>query len=199
MYRDLLPQMRDRGPTLDTPEKKIENVRLSDIARLNGTIGLLSVGGGLTSWFAREMVERRSWLTYRQFLSGLAINQILPGPTTVNLTVFFGMRLRGPMGALVAFICLLVPPSIAAIVLYKAYFHIPDSDLVQYAIVGVAASALGLNLATGIETIKRHRDWPTLAIASIVFVAVAVFHFSIPWVVLVVAPISFLLFWLRGT
>jgi chromate transporter len=181
-----------------TSEKVTDKVPLSEIAQVNSTIGLLSVGGGLTSWFAREMVERRNWLTYRQFLSGLAINQILPGPTTVNLTVFFGMRLRGPMGALVAFVCLLVLPSIAAIVLYTAYSYLPDSDLVQYTIVGVAASALGLNLATGIETIKRHRDWRTLTIASIVFVAVAAFHFSIPWVVLVVAPISFVLFRLKG-
>jgi len=183
---------------LGTSEKATEKIPLSEIARVNGAIGLLSVGGGLTSWFAREMVERRCWLTYRQFLSGLAINQILPGPTTVNLTVFFGMRLRGPMGALVAFVCLLVPPSIAAIVLYTAYSYIPDSDLVQYTIVGVAASAVGLNLATGIETIKRHRDWPTLTVASIVFVSVAVFHISIPWVVLAIAPISFVLFWFKG-
>lgn len=175
-----------------------ENVRLSDIARVNGTIGLFSFGGGLTSWFARELIERRGWLTYRQFLSGLAINQILPGPTTVNLTVFFGMRLRGPMGALVAFVCLLVPPSIAAIALYTAYSHIPATGLIQYAIEGVAASALGLNAATGIETIKRHRDWPTLTVATAVFAAVAVFHISIPWVVLAIAPISFLLFWLNG-
>ena len=190
--------MGDRRFPLGTSEKVTETVPLSEIARVNGTIGLLSVGGGLTSWFAREMVERHNWLTYRQFLSGLAINQILPGPTTVNLTVFFGMRLRGPIGALVAFVCLLVPPSIAAIVLYAAYSYIPDSDLVQYTIVGVAALALGLNLATGIETIKRHRDWPTLTVASFVFVAVAVFHISIPWVVLAIAPIGFVLFWLKG-
>jgi len=175
-----------------------ENARLSDIARVNATVGLFGFGGGLTAWFFREMVERRVWLSYRQFLSGLAINQILPGPTMVNLTVFFGMRLCGPWGALVAFVCLLVPPSIAAIAIYTAYSHIPTTGLVQYAIEGVAASALGLNAATGIETIKRHCDWPTLTVAIAVFTAVAVLHISIPWVVLAIAPLSFLLFWLKG-
>jgi chromate transporter len=173
-------------------------VRLSDIARVNGTIGLFSFGGGLTSWFAREMVERNGWLTYRQFLSGLAINQILPGPTMANLTVFFSMRLRGPTAALVAWLCLLVPPSIAAIGMYVAYSYIPASDFVEYTMEGVAAAALGLNVATAIETVKRHHDWPTLVVSGAVFMAVAVFHVSIPLVVVMAAPISFILFWLNG-
>jgi chromate transporter len=179
------------------PEVSHGDVRLSDIARVNGTIGLFSFGGGLTSWFARELVERRGWLSYRQFLSGLAINQILPGPNMVNLTVFFGMRLRGPIGALVAWLCLLVPPSIAAVAIYVVYAYLPNSGLLQYAIEGVAAAALGLNVATGIETLRRHHDWRTLTVASAVFIAVAIFRVSIPWTVLVAAPASFFLFWLN--
>jgi chromate transporter len=169
---------------------------LLDIARVNATIGLFSFGGGLTSWFARELVERRGWLTYRQFLSALAVNQILPGPTTVNLTVFFGMRLRGPQGALLAWLSLLGPPSLAAIAIYVVYLHIAATGLLQSVVEGVAAAALGLNAATGIETVKRHRDWKTLMVAGTVFVAVVVFHVAIPWVVLAVAPVSLALFWL---
>jgi chromate transporter len=175
-----------------------KDVQLLDIARVNSMIGLFSFGGGLTSWFAREIVERRGWLSYRQFLSGLALNQILPGPTMVNLTVFFGMRLRGPVGALVAWLCLLVPSSIAAIAIYAGYARVPASGLIQYAIEGVAAAALGLNVATGIETLKRHHDWRTLIMAGGVFTAVAIFRISIPWTVAVAALVSFFLFWLNA-
>jgi chromate transporter len=42
-------------------------------------IGLMSFGGALSGWLYREIVMRRRWLGEEDFLSGLALAQIMPG------------------------------------------------------------------------------------------------------------------------
>ena len=63
------------------------------------SIGAMSFGGGLAAWIRREAVQRRGWLDDRQFLSGYALSQIVPGATNVNLAVFIGSQLRGAESA----------------------------------------------------------------------------------------------------
>ena len=185
---------RDR-PEIDASERPASPVTLKDIAWVNLLIGLSSFGGGLVSWFARELSERRRWVDYRGLLSGFALSQIMPGPSTVNLTLYFGFQLRGLAGALVAWLSLIVPPSLVALAIYVAYTHVPASGVAQSALEGVAATAAGLNIATGISAGRRNRDWPTIVIAAVVFLAVAVFHLSILLVVLAAAPLSLALTW----
>src|SRR5438445_13891263 len=84
------------------PPPRRERVRLATIAAVFSRIGLSSFGGGLIAWMHREAVERRRWLGDQEFLSGLAICQVLPGGNMVNMSVYLGTRLRGAIGALTA-------------------------------------------------------------------------------------------------
>ena len=47
--------------------------------------------------------EKR-WLDDKQFLSGYALSQLVPGATNVNLAVFIGTQLRGTPGAMACFV-----------------------------------------------------------------------------------------------
>src|SRR5208282_2387651 len=75
------------------------------------SIGLSSFGGGLAAWIRREVVERRGWLDDKQFLTGYALSQLVPGPTNVNLAVFIGAQLRGALGVLAALAGLMLVPT----------------------------------------------------------------------------------------
>src|SRR5258708_22028525 len=77
-------------------------VTLPTIASVFSRIGLSSFGGGLIAWMHREAVERRRWVGDQEFLSGLAIRQVLPGGNMVNMSLYLGTRLRGALGALTA-------------------------------------------------------------------------------------------------
>src|SRR3982751_7016842 len=83
--------------------------------RVCAQIGLLSFGGGLTGWVHREVVVRRAWMTEQDFLSGVALGQILPGTNISNLLVYIGQRLHGGLGAVVALGGLLTGPFFAVI------------------------------------------------------------------------------------
>ena len=55
----------------------------------------LSGFGGVMFWARYVLVERRRWLTEREFVETLAMGQILPGPNIFNLGVMIGYRFAG--------------------------------------------------------------------------------------------------------
>lgn len=171
------------------------SVSLVDLARINFFIGLSSFGGGLLSWFAREFTERRRWVNYGDLLSGYALSQFIPGPSNVNLSLHFGSILKGLLGAVVAFLALVAPPSFLVIGIYAAYTRAPFAQLAQSALEGIAVAAAGLNIAVGIKAGRRSSDWRAIVITAAVFVAVAILRVPILWVILVAMPVSLAVVW----
>jgi chromate transporter len=72
--------------------------------------GALLFGGGyvLIPLVEPEVVEVYGWMSRAQFLDGIAIGQITPGPITTTAT-FVGFVAGGPGGALVATAAIFVP------------------------------------------------------------------------------------------
>ncbi len=176
-------------------EEPSRPIPLADIAAVFTRIGLASFGGGLVSWIYREAVERRRWMTDHEFLSGLAVCQILPGANIVNFSVYLGVSLRGLLGALSAFGGLVLPPALLAVVIYQMYTHLHDLSAAQFILDGVAAVAVGLNIATAIKAARRSGNALSMTMSAAVFVAVGVLHWSMIWVVLGAAPLSLALAW----
>jgi len=161
-------------------------------------IGLTSFGGGLSGWMLREFVQRRSWLSEAEFLSGLALAQAFPGVNVVNLAIWVGFRLRGGVGALAGALGLVVPAMVLALVVVAAFATMAKSDSVHLALAGVAAAAVGLSLQTGLRAARRAaRGLPALAVMVVTFVAIFLLKLPLLWVVGAMAPLSIGLAYLR--
>jgi chromate transporter len=160
------------------------------------TIGSTSFGGGLLGWIRRELVERRGWIDDQQFLVFYGISQIVPGATNVNLSVIIGTQLRGIPGALAAVAGLLLAPLailLALGVLYFAARNVPGSRLINAALIGAGAAAIGFNLATGIRLAHHNirRIGPALVAAAII-IGIGVLRIPLLEVLLVMLPASLL-------
>ncbi len=160
-------------------------------------IGMQSFGGGLSSWMRREIVQRRNWMEDPQFLSGLALAQIAPGPNAVNLCVFIGTTLRGGTGALVALAGLMGLPILLVLVLGAIYERLHTLPGLAPILAGMGAAAVGLNLATGWRLMRRNlRSMPHYAIMLVTAIGVGWLGFPLLPFLLVVVPISLALsFW----
>ena len=123
----------------------------------------LSGFGGVLPWAHRTLVERRGWLTQREFIDTLALGQLLPGPNIGNMAVMIGYRFAGYSGAAAAFAGLVTGPFMLMIAVGFAYQSYGALPLVQQALSGMSAVAAGLVLATGLKmtgSLKRHwRPW----------------------------------------
>lgn len=159
----------------------------------------LSGFGGVLAFAHRGLVEEKRWLDAREFNELLALSQFLPGPNIVNFSVVFGSRLFGIPGALSALFGLMGPPLLVVIgmaVLYAMYGDVPQ---LRAALAAVSAVAAGLIIAMVVKLSRPifHSIGfaPFVAIAG--FIAVGVLRWPLPYVLLVLAPLSCLIAYAR--
>jgi chromate transporter len=169
-------------------------VALVTIFLLFARIGLTSFGGGVAAWVYREAVHRRRWLTEDEFLAGLTLAQILPGPNVVNISIYVGHRVRGATGSLVAVLALLIPPMFVAVGLLVLFGSFDHLRWLHAALEGVAAAAVGLTFSVAYSAARRAikaNRW-ALPILAAVFIAIGVLRWPLLLVVAGVAPLALL-------
>ncbi len=67
-------------------------------------LGATAFGGvSMVAYLRKTVVDQKGWLDYEEFSSGLALCQMIPGATTMQLAGYIGLRLHGLIGALVSF------------------------------------------------------------------------------------------------
>ncbi|HEU5196609.1 MAG TPA: chromate efflux transporter [Methylomirabilota bacterium] len=78
-------------------------VALGALAVFFFKVGAFTVGGGLAmlAFIQQQVVEQLHWLTPREFVDGLALGQLTPGPILM-LAAYVGYKVAGMAGALVA-------------------------------------------------------------------------------------------------
>ncbi len=109
-------------------------------------IGAFAFGGvySMLSFFQRELVDRRKWLTNEEFTEGVAIGQMTPGPPIVNTGVFVGYHLRGTRGAIAATAGQVLPGFLLVLVLAVLYGEFKSAPLLSGALKGIGAAVVGL-------------------------------------------------------
>lgn len=157
--------------------------------------------GGVLPFARRTLVEQRRWMTPEEFNDAFAVCQMLPGPNIVNMAAVFGSRLHGWPGALLAFLGMLGPPFVIVLVLAGLYSRVGDITLLNRALTGISATAVGLFAATALKMamplVRQHVTWPWLVVAA-VFVAVGLMKIAMPLVLVVMVPLTIVLVWKLG-
>jgi chromate transporter len=151
----------------------------------------LSGFGGTLPWAHRELVERRRWLTDREFVETLGLGQVLPGPNICNLAVMIGQHFAGYPGAAAALAGLLLTPFMCMIALGVLYRRFGSFQVAQAALSGMSAVVAGLVLATGLKMTRGlPRQWRVWTFGALAFVGVGLFRWPLLAVVLVLAPVA---------
>jgi chromate transporter len=157
--------------------------------------------GGVLAWSRRMIVEVRGWMTPDEFNEAYALCQFLPGPNVVNLSVVFGSRIRGPLGAIVALLGLLGPPMLIVLAIGLAYAYYGEIAALQRALAGMAAAAAGLVIGTVgkmAQPLFRGGLSPAPFVALATFVGAGLMRWPLYWVLAAMLPVSIALtYWAR--
>ena len=88
---------------------------LGALVRLFLRLGFAGFGGPLVhiAIMETEVVERRRWLSKEDFLDGLALCQMLPGPASTQLGVLICHARGGLAGALIGGAAFILSPASA--------------------------------------------------------------------------------------
>ncbi|HEY7124315.1 MAG TPA: chromate efflux transporter [Ktedonobacterales bacterium] len=97
--------------------------RLGALAALFLRLGIIGFGGPLAHIGLMEdlFIARRKWATREQFLEGLAICNLLPGPTSTQLSMYLGYLRAGVVGGVVSGTCFIGPAFLLVLGLAWAY------------------------------------------------------------------------------
>lgn len=169
----------------------------SQIFRAFLLIGSTAFGGAGSAHVQHHMVERLRWMTIDEYLECYTLVQTLPGPTFSNLCTHSGARLAGWRGGLAAVAGVNLPGLLAIVAIAALYssFSAQPVWLVGF-LKGVAVAAVGISLMALLRVAPgAFRSRPSVGLALAAFVANAVLHINILWVMAVLLPIGMLLEW----
>jgi chromate transporter len=136
-------------------------------------VDLLAFGGGFTTipLIQREVVDRFGWVSTREFIDGIALGQVTPGPIVITAT-FVGYKAGGLLGALLGTIAVFFPSFLVVMTLAPHYERIKRSRPVQLMVRGVLAAFIAMLLLVGYHFGKVALvDWRTWALMLAAWVA----------------------------
>lgn len=173
-------------PELDSPAiEPVEaslSARLSELAQLFLRLGAIGFGGPQAhiAMIHDEAVVRRGWLKEEQFLEGVAICEMLPGPASTQTGIYIGYLRAGQLGALVAGVCFILPAFLIVLTLSWAYFKFQGVPQIEDLFLGISpvviAIVFGFCWKLGKKAIK---DWQGVAIALTVLLLSLIFRINI--------------------
>ncbi len=109
-------------------------------------LGTIGFGGpiALAGYMQRDLVDERKWFTTEEYLEGLALAQLAPGPLAAQLAMYLGFVRAGWLGAtLVGFV--FIGPSFLMVVLL-GFFYLRYGGLgwMQAVFYGIGAAVIGI-------------------------------------------------------
>ncbi len=121
----------------------------------------------------REFVERRGWMSHREFLEDWALSKLSLGINQIALAGLIGTRVAGGRGVLVSLVALLVPSAAITLAMTAVYAGVRDEPLVRAALSGAApltaGMVVGIAFAFAAQTVRRGRrrfvDWAYALVA----------------------------------
>src|SRR6195256_1444423 len=86
-------------------------------------LGTFGFGGpiALAGYMQRDLVERRRWISKQDYLEGLALAQLAPGPLAAQLAIYLGWVRAGVLGAAAVGVAFVLPSFLMVLALSAAY------------------------------------------------------------------------------
>src|SRR3979490_2251319 len=98
----------------------------------------------LIGYMQRDLVERRGWFTKDEYIKGLALSQLAPGPLAAQLAICLGYCHGGVWGATAVGVAFVVPSFLMTVTLGALYVAYGGLSWMQAAFYGVGAAVIGI-------------------------------------------------------
>ncbi|HLK06575.1 MAG TPA: chromate transporter [Candidatus Angelobacter sp.] len=119
-------------------------------------LGTWGFGGpiALAGYMQRDLVEEKRWFTRQEFLDGLALAQLAPGPLAAQLAMYLGLLRGGTIGASLVAVAFIAPSFLMVLALSFFYVKFGGLPWMQAAFYGVGASVVAIIARSAIKLVK---------------------------------------------
>jgi chromate transporter len=143
-------------------------------------VGAFGFGGGLTilAFIQDQVVNQLHWLTPQQFLDGLALGRLTPGPTLM-LAAFVGYAVGSIWGAAVAAAAVYLPSFILMLSMLPLLEHMKRLTWMKAALQGISPAVIGVTVVALLGMLPHAiPDLLTGVLAVGTVVAMGLWHLS---------------------
>jgi chromate transporter len=150
-------------------------------------LGTFGFGGpiALAGAMQRDLVETRGWIEREDYVQGLALAQLAPGPLAAQLAIYLGWVRGGVLGATLVGIAFVLPSFLMVLGLSAVYVAWGGLRPIQALFYGIGAAVIGL-IAKSVARLTRttlKKDRLAWAIFAVLAVVTAVTGREIVWLV----------------
>lgn len=129
------------------------------------------------------VVNSQGWVTNKEFIDGLAISQITPGPILIT-SAFIGYKVAGLLGAMSATVGMFLPPALLMLVGTHFLDSLKQSTVVKAALQGVRPAVVGMLIAAAFvvgKTAPQH--WASVVILAAALIAIIRFRVEVALII----------------
>ncbi len=148
-------------------------------------VGTLIFGGGLViiPLLEFEVVERLGWLSTTDFINGVAIGQLSPGPVVLT-AAFVGYKMAGFLGAFVSAVGIFTPSFLFIMLAAPVLVRLRKNPWVQAFLRGIKPAVVGAIMAAAVplgQTTFGQATWSLSVLAVVIAIAslIAIIRFRI--------------------
>jgi len=129
-----------------TNKPEQEEALLSHLVGYFLRLGALGFGGpiALAGRMQQDLVENRRWISKQDYLEGLALAQLAPGPLAAQLAIYLGYVRNGIVGATAVAVAFVLPSFLMVLVLSAAYVRYGGLLWMQAIFYGIGAAVIAI-------------------------------------------------------
>jgi len=159
-------------------------------------LGTVGFGGpiALAGHMQQELVDERGWISKEDYLEGLALAQLAPGPLAAQLAIYLGYIRGGVLGATAVGVAFVLPSFLMVLALSAAYVRFGGLPWMQGMFYGIGAAVIGIITRSAFKLTKLTlgKDKLLWGIFTILAVSTAWTSHEIIWLFLLGGVVSVL-------
>ena len=119
-------------------------------------LGTFGFGGpiALAGYMQRDLVEKRKWITKKDYVDGLALAQLAPGPLAAQLAIYLGWAKGRVMGATAVAAAFILPSFVMVLALSAVYVRYGGLPWMQSAFYGIGAAVIAIIGRSALKLVK---------------------------------------------
>jgi chromate transporter len=109
-------------------------------------LGTVGFGGpiALAGHMQQDLVDDRGWICKEDYLEGLALAQLAPGPLAAQLAIYLGYIRAGVLGATAVGVAFVLPSFLMVLGLSAAYVRFGGLPWMRGMFYGIGAAVIGI-------------------------------------------------------
>jgi chromate transporter len=121
-------------------------------------LGLGSFGFGgpiaLAGYMQRDLVETRGWISRQDYIEGLALAQLAPGPLAAQLAIYLGWVRAGVPGATLVGLAFVLPSFLMVLALSIVYVRFGGLPWMQGMFYGIGAAVIAIIARSAVKLVR---------------------------------------------